>query len=167
MSWKETLATVAPVLGAALGGPVGGVATKFIADKLLGKPTATSKEIEQAIVSASPEELSKLRELDNQFEIEMKKLDIDVFALEVKDRDSARQLFKVDKWPQITLSGLFIVGYFVILGLLLSNTITITEDLKAPVMLLIGLITREVPTIMQFWFGSSSGSKDKTAQKLI
>jgi hypothetical protein len=161
MGWKETLSAVAPVLGAALGGPVGGVASKFIADKLLGKPDADIEEIEQAILTSSPEQLSKLKELDNQFKVEMKKLNIDIFALEVEDRGSARQLFKVDKTPQMALSGLFIIGYFVILGLLLSGSIAISEQLEAPIMLLIGLITREVPTIMQFWFGSSSGSKDK------
>jgi len=39
-----------------------------------------------------------------------------------------------------------------------------SSDIKDTVILLIGLLTREVPTIMQFWFGSSSGSKDKTGK---
>jgi len=31
--WKKVVSTVAPVLGTALGGPLAGAATKFIADK--------------------------------------------------------------------------------------------------------------------------------------
>ncbi len=80
------------------------------------------------------------------------------------DRDSARRLFYVNKWPQIILSAVFIVGYFFILGLLVSGTLMISSEVKETVILLIGLLTREVPTIMQFWFGSSSGSKDKTGK---
>lgn len=68
------------------------------------------------------------------------------------------------KLPQIGLSVLFIAGYFLILYTLLTGGILIPESMKDTSILLLGILTREVPTIMQFWFGSSSGSKDKSEQ---
>ena len=112
-SWKEIVRNIAPTLGVALGGPMAGAATKFIADKMLGKPDATQAEIADVILGASPDQLTKLKELDHQFKLDMKNLEIDVYELEYKDRDSARKLFAVNIWPQITLSTVFVLGYFV------------------------------------------------------
>jgi hypothetical protein len=85
-SWKDIIRSIAPTIGTALGGPLAGTATKFIADKMLGKADATQEEIELAIIGASPEQLTKLKELDHQFKLEMKNLEIDVYELEYKDR---------------------------------------------------------------------------------
>ncbi len=164
MDWKYLVKSVAPVLGTALGGPMGGAAAKFIGDKLLGNPDATEEDLSDYILGASPDQLAELKKLDQDFKLKMRELDVDVFKLENEDRASARELFKVNKWPQIILSALFIVGYFVILGLLLSGFLSIAPGLKDTAILLLGIMTREIPTIMQFWFGSSSGSKDKSVQ---
>ena len=163
MDWKSIVKSVAPTIGAALGGPLGGMATKFLAEALLGKPDANQEDIADFLVTASPEKLVELKKLDAEFKTKMRELDIDVFELETKDRDSARQMFKTNIWPQIILSAVFIGGYFFVLYGLLNGTITIQEAIKDTALLLIGLLTREVPTIMQFWFGSSMGSKDKTS----
>lgn len=160
--WKNLVKNIAPVLGTALGGPLAGTATKYLADSLLGNPDATEDEIAKALTTASPETLAKLKELDLKFKTEMKQLDIDVFKLEVSDKASARDMAKENMWPQIILSAVFILGYFVILASLMYLEVSIQADIKEVVILLIGLITREVPTIMQFWFGSSHGSKNKT-----
>jgi len=165
--WKDIIKTIAPLLGTALGGPFGGMATKFIAGKLLGDENASEADLEELIINQSPEMMTKLRLADQEFKVKMKELGIRREQLENEDRQSARELFKVNKWPQIVLSALFITGYFIILGLLMSGTITINDAVKDIVLLLIGMLTREVPTIMQFWFGSSSGSKDKTAKLSI
>lgn len=69
-----------------------------------------------------------------------------------------------DKRPQIVLSGVFIIGYFAVLLVLLTGNADISGPSKEVVLILLGLLTREVPTIMQFWFGSSIGSKDKAAK---
>lgn len=162
MSWQDIVKTIAPVLGTALGGPMGGAASKFIADKLLGNPDATPSDIEDFIVGASSAEMIKLKELDNDFKLEMRKLNIDVFKIEADDRNSARSLFKVNIWPQIVLSAIFITGYFVILYMLFSGEVAISESLRDVVNILLGVLTAAVPQIMSFWFGSSLGSKEKT-----
>jgi hypothetical protein len=167
-SWKDILRSIAPTLGTALGGPMAGAATKFIADKLLGKADATQDEIQEAILGASPEQLIKLKELDSQFKLDMKNLQIDVYELEYKDRDSARKLFSVNIWPQITLSAIFVTGYFGVLYFLL-NTGAQTSDGTVELMInnpvfttILGVLTAAIPQILSFWFGSSLGSKEKT-----
>ncbi len=170
-SWKEIIRSIAPTLGAALGGPMAGAATKFIAEKMLGKKNATQEEIAEVIMGASPEQLVKLKELDHQFKLDMKNLEIDVYELEYKDRDSARKLFAVSIWPQIILSGIFVIGYFGVLYFLLSAGAAVPEEGSGKVELMInnpvfttilGVLTAAIPQILGFWFGSSLGSKEKT-----
>ena len=162
--WQDIVKTIAPVIGTAIGGPFGGMATKFLAGALLGDEGATEDQVQDAIMSQNPEILTKLRIAGQDFKIRMKELGISEEQLKNEDRASARELYKVNKWPQIVLSAMFIVGYFIVLTLMMSGEFTIQAAVKDIVILLIGMLTREVPTIMQFWFGSSSGSKDKTAK---
>jgi membrane-bound ClpP family serine protease len=162
-SWKDIVRSIAPTLGTALGGPMAGAATKFIADKMLGKEDASQEEIQEAIISASPEQLVKLREIDNQFKLQMRNLQIDVYELEYKDRDSARKLFEVNILPQITLSALFVLGYFGVLYFLMNSGIDETSMINNPVFTtILGVLTAAIPQILGFWFGSSLGSKQKT-----
>ena len=159
MSWKNTLATIAPTIATALGGPLAGVAVKMASDAL--GIDADEKALEQAITTGDPEVMLKLKQVDNDFIYKMEELGFKKEELAFKDRASARELFKVNKYPQIVLSSVFIIGYFIVLSFLLSGEITLPDSMKDVVVLLLGILTREVPTIMQFWFGSSSGSKDK------
>jgi hypothetical protein len=93
----------------------------------------------------------------------MKQLDIDVFKLEVEDRVSARSLYSVNYWPQVILSSAFLFGYFLTLILLLLGEVRVPEEWKDTFSIVFGVITANIPTIMAFWFGSSFGSKEKTA----
>lgn len=165
-NWKTLVKTIAPTIGTALGGPVGGVATKFLADKFLGKPDASTQELEAAIIGATPEQLASLKKLDNDFKVQMQQLDIDVFKLEVDDRKSARELFKTSIWPQVTLSACFVVGYFAVLWVLMTGDALSSMENQAlfgVFTTIIGVLTAAVPQILGFWFGSSLGSKEKTA----
>jgi len=167
MDWKATLATVAPVLAAAVGGPLTGTAVGVLAKQLLGNESATELEVSQAIASATPEQLAKLRDIDHQFDIEMKKLGVDVIKIDAEDRGSARALAKARGMaPQITLSIAYNVGYFVILYQFINATASdsIGDWQKGVIGTLIGILTAAIPQINNFWFGSSSGSKEKTAK---
>lgn len=154
---KGILGVVAPTLGTALLGPAGGIAAKFLTDKLNIK----TEELPKFLGNMSPEQLANMKTLDTEFSLKMRKMGIDIFALEVEDRKDARDMAKKNMYPQIILSSLFIIGYFLVLGLLMGQVIVIPEGFKEGTMILLGILTREVPTIMQFWFGSSHGSKDK------
>lgn len=162
MKWREIVGGLAPTIATALGGPLAGTATKFLASKLLGKEEATNAELEMALTNATPEQLAKLKEIDNAFKLEMERIDVDVFALEVEDKKSARELAKDNMIPQITLSIIFIGGYFGLVYMLFSGQIKIDDSIRDMANILLGVLTVNIPNIMQFWFGSSHSSKTKT-----
>ncbi|MEW5248654.1 hypothetical protein [Microbulbifer discodermiae] len=163
MDWKAIVKSVAPTLGAALGGPVAGTAVKFLAGTLLGDEKATEQDIANTILTASPEQLLELRSLDSQFKLKMRELDINVYQLEVEDRKSARELgIKGGLWVQAVLSFVFISGYFFLTYLLFSGSVEVTPAFEQTGTLMLGVITGAIPMILQFWYGSSQGSKEKT-----
>ncbi|TBR41715.1 hypothetical protein CBF23_008885 [Marinomonas agarivorans] len=160
-TWKNIVQSVAPVLGTALGGPLAGAATKFIADKLLGNPDADESEVQQAIEKASPEQLAKLKEMDEQFKLAMQKLNIDESKLSNQDRAGARQLYKISTWPQISLSAVFVIGYFLVLFFLIENPDTLSKErgIMGVFTTVLGVLTAAIPQILSFWFGSSNHNK--------
>lgn len=162
MNWKGIVKSIAPMLGTALGGPIGGVAAKMIAGKFLSNENATEEELEDFITHASPDQLLKLKELEVEFKKFTKQAGIDVFKLEVQDKASARELFKVNIWPQITLSAIYVLGYFVVLYAMLTGQVSIQADMRDTAENLIAMLGAPVLMILQFWFGSSMGSKEKT-----
>jgi len=163
--WKKILGSIAPTLATALGGPMAGTAVKFLSNKFLGTEEGTEQDIAQAISMASPEQLAELKKIDADFKVQMEKIGVDVFALEIEDRKDARSMAKVNMWPQIILSVIFIGGYFAIVGLLVTGEIVVPAEQMQIVSILIGVLTAGVANIMQFWFGSSHGSKNKDKAK--
>jgi len=163
--WKTIVRSVAPALGTALGGPLGGVATKTIAEKWLGKPDAGEDEIAAAVTNATPEQLAHLRQIDADYKVEMERLGLDKIRAENEDRANARDLYAHDKIPQNILAYLFVTGFFVTLyAVATSESIRTLSDGRFQVFsLLIGILISEIPRIMHFFFGSSTGSKLKTA----
>ena len=80
---KGILGEIAPTIGTALGGPVGGAAASMLADVLGCDPTP--QKIEKALAQATPEQLAEIKKAELDFEVRMKELEVDVFALETKD----------------------------------------------------------------------------------
>jgi hypothetical protein len=113
--------------------------------------------------NATPEQLLALKTADQQFIKDMRALDVDVFKLETVDVQSARAMYAVNYWPQVIFSTLFIGGYFIILGFYLTGRVTIAAEMKDTATVLIGIMSASVTAIMGFWFGSSFGSREKTA----
>ena len=158
--WKKTLATVAPVIATGLGGPMAGVAVKVAADALGIEPNENA--LANAVLSGDPNALLKLREADNRYKLEMKRLGVEVQKLDAQDRSSARTMAQnVGIIPQVVLSIVYTVGYFWLLGAIITGGVTIAESMQAIVNTLMGVMTAAQVQIMNFWFGSSSGSKSK------
>jgi len=155
---RDAVKVIAPTLGAALGGPLGGLAGQILGGLLGGD----SKAVEQAILEQKPETLLALKKAENDFKVRLKELDIEEDKLVFNDRANARDLAKVDMGPHKLLSLVFIGGYFIILAAFFVGKVEIDSSLREPFLILLGVITANVPSIMQFWFGTSSGSQRKT-----
>ena len=160
--WKNMLGNIAPMLGTAVGGPFGAMAGQLLGNALLGDENATEAQIQQAMATASPETIAKIKTAELQFKATMKELDIKEQDLYLKDTQDARAMAtKTGLVPQMVLSSLFIFGYFVLVIILFSGQIKIDDSIRDMSNILIGVMTANIPSIMQFWFGSSHGSKTK------
>ena len=157
---KSILTAVAPTLGTALGGPIGGMAGRVVSQALLGKENGTDKEISTALELATPAQLSALKKSDEAFKIQMKELEIDVEKIHADDRDSARkrQMALGDHTPTI-LAILTMTAFFGYIG-----AVTFFPSPHADIGLVnvaIGWLGGTASTVVAYYFGSSSGSKQK------
>lgn len=152
---KNLVGTVAPALGSALGSPLGGAAISMIADKL-GVPN-NQQAVEKAIRQATPDEMLKLKEADNEFEIKMKELEVDVFRLEAEDKQNARATFSKD-WTTklmgiLTLSGF--MGYIFLVTLQPPE-----QNSEALINLVLGYLGGLASAVISFYFGASQSKDD-------
>ena len=67
---KNVIGAVAPTLGTALGGPMGGMAANMIAE-VLGVPN-NPKAIEKGLAEATPEQMLELKKAEQDFDLKMK-----------------------------------------------------------------------------------------------
>jgi|TARA_R100001480_G_C4713280_1_gene179013 hypothetical protein len=153
---KNLIGAVAPTIGTALGGPMGNMAANMVADALGCEPTP--KKIEQAVQQATPEQLAELKKIDTDFEIKMKELDVDLYALETKDIQDARGKFSKDWTTRIM--GIATLGGF--MGYIFLVTLQPPEqNSEALINLVLGYLGGLASAVISFYFGASNGgSKD-------
>ncbi len=89
MDWKSIVKVVAPTIATGLGGPLAGLATKALSEVLLGRPDGTEDEVAQAVLGANPDQLLAIKQADQEFAKEMKRLDIDLEKTYVADTSDA------------------------------------------------------------------------------
>lgn len=162
--WKSAVAAVAPTLGTAFGGPLGGLAMAALSKKLLGKGDGTEAEIAAAVQAGGPEVLTKLRELDQAFAVKMRELDINLEKLHQDDRASARQA-NVSGGIQGRVFILVLVIFIVVLGIegaVLFVGIPPTVDGQVAGRVL-GTLDACLLAALYYIFGSSAGSQSKDA----
>jgi hypothetical protein len=155
---KSVLATVAPLIGTAIGGPFGGLAGSLLS-KALG--TADPKAMEAAITSTDPDILLKLKQADNEFQEHLKQLGIDEQKLVFDDIANARamEVATHDSTPKY-LAYLVTLGFFATLGYLIVYG---KPQTGGDVMLvMVGALGTAWASIVSFYYGSSAGSAAKT-----
>jgi len=152
---KSLIGGLVPTIAAGMGSPVAGMAVNMVADALGCKPEPRS--IEQALGDATPEQLIRLKAAEQEFEVQMKQMDIDVFALETQDIQDARSKFGNDWTPKV-LGLLSMIGFMSYIFFITAFPIDDSSD--DIVMLIIGSLTGIATAVISFYFGSSN-KKDK------
>lgn len=153
---KNIVGAVAPTLGTALGGPMGGMAANMIAE-VLGVPN-NPKSIEKGLAEATPAQMSELKKAEQEFEVQMKELDVDVFKLEVADTQDARKNFSKDWTARIM--GVAVVGGF--MGYIFLVTLQPPEqNSEALINLVLGYLGGLASAVISFYFGASNSKDDK------
>lgn len=171
MDFMKILGTVAPWLGAAATGGVPGLVGMAAATigKAIGsdvKPTTDA--ISQAISGATPEQMLAIKQADNEFAIKMQELGFaNVQHLEqiaADDRASARDMHKTMKdWQTPILTYMVCGAFFYVVYLMLTKTIAIPDAMRDVVMMMLGQLAAAFSQVLNFRFGTSAGSKEKTA----
>lgn len=167
--WKKVLGTVAPWIGAAATGGVPALIGMAAAQlgSAFGKDVEGSVEaIAQAVRGATPEQMLALKLADNEFSVTMQRLGFEnIQALEkiaADDRASARQMhMAVRDLSTPILSALVVVAFFGTIYLLLTQAITVQQEMRDVVMMLLGTLAASFTQVMNFRFGTSASSKDK------
>jgi len=154
-SVKGIIGAVAPTIGTALGGPMGGMAAKMVSEAL--GVDNDPKKIEKAIQAATPEQLAELKKIDTEFDVKMKELDVDLFALKTADIQGARGMFSKD-WTARVI-GVTVVGGF--MGYIFLVTLQPPEqNSEALINLVLGYLGGLASAVISFYFGASN-TKDK------
>jgi hypothetical protein len=158
------LASLAPTVATALGGPFAGMATTAMIGALGLAPDTSHDDLMKAVAGATPDQMLKLKEIEQQFVLDLRKLDVDVLRLDAGDRDSARkrEMATLDYTPRI-LAGLIVslfigVQYFVFAGHMVEPT------MRDFAMRSLGTLDASLAMILAYYFGSSAGSRNKDAQ---
>ena len=159
--WQDVVATVAPGLATALGGPLAGLAVGAIG-KVFGLDSATQEQVANAISGASPADLLALKQAEIAFQAHMRELDVDIDRIAAGDRDSARQreIQVKDKIPAI-LAILVTSGFFGLLTFMLLREVPQANQQVLNIML--GSLGTAWIGVMNYYFGSSTGSVRKDA----
>ncbi len=164
MDFTTIIKTVAPWIGTALGGPLGGMAVEAAANAL-GLSDKTIDSVKQAIAGATPEQMLALKQADQAFSLQMQALGfkqvVDLEALAAGDRADARkmQVTKPSPIPAV-LSLLVTAGYFAILIGMMVGWFKVSDSQALLIML--GSLGTAWGSVMAFWFGTTRDSARKT-----
>ncbi len=166
MEWadvKGILAKVAPVIGTAIGGPVGGAADAILSS-VLGIDGSDPEQVYSALSTADSDKLLELKRADNDFKVKMAELGFnnvkDLAALEVEDRKDARQReIATQDWFPKAFAIAIALGFFAIVGIVLKYGIP--EMGSDAALILLGTLGSAFTGVVAYYFGSSSGSAAK------
>ena len=143
----------------AVGGPFAGAAMSIIA-KTVG---VDEDKVEDFILSASPDQLLELKKAEMELDRWREEAGIRKEELAVQDRQSARQLaMEKGILAQVVLSVGYTIGYFSIMFVFVFGGADVAQEEIGMINTLVGALGAAQLSILNFWFGSSKGSKDKS-----
>lgn len=167
MNLRDIIKSVAPLLATAVGGPVGGLAVQVLGDAL-GLSEPTQQKIEKAFSNGqmNGEQIAALRQAELKFEQRAHELGIDLEKIHSEDRRSARdmQVQTKSRIPGV-LAILITIGFFGILVGMLTGALQASGNNEA-LLIMLGALGAAWGSVVNFYYGSSRGSEDKTAAML-
>ena len=165
---RGLLTGVAPIIATALGGSLAGTAVRKVAEALGLDPEAADVEelIAAKLETATAADWLAIRKADQDFKLEMRRLDVSERDLDRMDRDSARKMRVTlkDRFPNvlaIVIFAIFAVSVWFVFRMVMGET-ELNADSKDILVFLLGMISSQLLQVSNFYFGSSKGSQEKT-----
>jgi len=171
------IAKYAPTLGMALTSPAGAAVAiaNVVADAFSGSVDSPKELIKK--MQADPDMQAKLLQLQQDYDIKCKQIiadmqseqlihDEELYKADVQDRDSARKANsgnqennKRDFMPPI-IAVLVVIGFYAaIAAIMIVNSNEADRDI---LYMMLGVLGTAFISIINYYFGSSAGSRDKT-----
>lgn len=161
--WKKILGAIAPTIGTALGGPLGGLAVSVAAEALGLPQEATERDLKKAVEGMTPEQYERLHAADATYKTRLAELEVEEEKIHAGDRASARQMrMKSTRWTADMIAIVIVFGFFGVFALMFFYGDNISDNSKELLYIMAGGLTTLLASIAQFFFGSSAGSKSKT-----
>lgn len=158
MNWSklgEKVADFAPLLGSALG-PAGSAIGSLIASEF---GTENNPEHIAAAIAVDPDAKIKLEKIQLDHKVALQKINVERAKLELQDKANARESHKNSIMPAGLSVGLtFMIA--VIVGLLFW--VEVPQGSREVLFMLLGVAVKEWGSAMQYWFGTTRSSSDKT-----
>lgn len=158
MDW---LKAIAPMLGTALMGPLGGAAAAFLADKL-GLESKTVEAVSEVLNSGrmTPDQITAVKLAEIDFQKFLKDNAIKLEEVHAQDRADARKMAAVTQSPvPAVLSLLVTAGYFGVLIGMMTDVLNVADSQALLIML--GSLGTAWGMVMAFWFGTTKSSSEK------
>ena len=159
----EWLKQVAPTAATLLGGPLAGMAVDAIGNAL-GVKDATKEQVKEMLTSGTinADQMAAIKQAEADLILKVKQLDIDMEKIHAGDRASARDM--AAKTGDVMTPRIIALVVFLVWGAVnwkLFNG-TINGDMRELVARALGTLDGTLLAVVYYYFGSSSGSKDKT-----
>lgn len=161
MDFKDVLKAFAPTVASAVAGPLGGVVVAGLG-KLFGIDEPTIQSVGKAISDGkmTPEQMVEIRKMEADLLRQERELGFKYADLEFQNTDSARkmQMTTQSRIPG-ALAMLITFGFFGILIAMMYGVLKV-EDQQS-LLILLGALASSWGAIVNFYFGSSHGSRAK------
>ena len=164
MDWKSVVAKIAPTAALALGGPLAGSVVEAIG-AICGISEPTQEKIKAVIENGqlTGAQIVELKSLELKLQNEEKERGFKYAALEYEDRAGARKA-NVEGG---TMGKLFWFSIWLISTVLISELVVLRYGIphgvpEIVVGRILGLLDSVAIQVLNFWFGTSSGSVRKT-----
>ncbi len=158
---KRAIATAAPTLAHALGGPLAGAAVSKISTAIFGKPDMDESSLGEAFVNATPDQWLAIKKAEQEFALALREAKIAEQRIHASDRANARaRQIHLNDWVPSAIGALIILGFFIVLSVMVSRRLPDGAETEFSIML--GALATMTAAVVNFYFGSSVGSKEKT-----
>lgn len=165
MDWRDVIKTVAPWIGTAIAGPLGGMAVEAAAGAL-GLSDKSTDAIKQALSGMTPEQALALKKADQDFAAQMQALGFkqiaDLETIAAGDRKSAREMQMANKSPMPAVLTCF-VGLAFVLTLFVLFWVPIPTDNRDIIVYMCGQLAAAFAACLAFWVGTTRQSENKTS----
>ncbi|MBF0121157.1 MAG: hypothetical protein HQK79_20180 [Desulfobacterales bacterium] len=155
----------APLLGSVICNPAGAI-TNMIISTIASKFNTDANKPEELVkaIQADPQSLIKLKQIEKEYNGE---IELELERIRLADTNSARErekaIFAVTGKKDIhmyALSWVIVAGFLIFCALLMYHAFP--KEQENLIFLIVGTLSSGFGTVIQYFFGSSKGSADKT-----